>query len=252
MHLVSIITIVKNGREHIARAFASMANQTYPYIEYIVIDGGSTDGTISIIEDWDHIISRWTSEPDKGIGDAFNKGIAMSTGSIIGILNSDDWFEENTIEKVIAHWRNCELLYGKVRYWKDERAINEKWGNHKTLLNGFLGMTVPHSSLFVDKSVYDELGGYPLNYKVSMDYHFVLRAALAEKRFKRIPDVLANFRLGGISSRFRAQLAKDERDIKLELLKLPALVIFIQYVLKMAWLKIMGDIAHILPLNRFK
>src|SRR5687768_15692501 len=97
--LVSIITIVFNGQKSIERAINSVLGQTYPNIEYIIIDGGSTDGTIDIIKKYQHKIAFWKSEPDNGIADAFNKGLSCAKGNIIGFVNADDWYNPDTISK---------------------------------------------------------------------------------------------------------------------------------------------------------
>src|SRR5258705_5340519 len=101
--LVSIITIVYNGEKYIEDSIRSVINQSYKNIEYIIIDGGSSDNTVSIIKKYEKQIAFWISEKDKGISDAFNKGIAKATGEIIGILNSDDWYERDTVAKAVTN-----------------------------------------------------------------------------------------------------------------------------------------------------
>jgi len=100
--VVSIITIVYNGVRHIEDTIKSVITQTYPNIEYIIIDGNSTDGTQEVIKRYEHKIARWISEKDRGISDAFNKGIAMASGALIGMINADDWYEPDAIASVVA------------------------------------------------------------------------------------------------------------------------------------------------------
>ena len=106
--LVSIITVVFNGEKYLAQTIESIAAQSYNNLEYIIIDGGSTDGTREIIKQYEHIIERWISESDRGLYDAMNKGIALATGEIIGILNSDDLYFKNTVLKVVEKYREIQ------------------------------------------------------------------------------------------------------------------------------------------------
>ena len=124
---VSIITVVLNNVQHIENCINSVLNQTYGNIEYIIIDGGSTDGTIDLIKKYEKQISRWVSEPDRGIYDAMNKGIMKSSGDIIGILNSDDMYaDEKVIEKVVDCFLDTytDTCYGDLAY-VDRNDINK-------------------------------------------------------------------------------------------------------------------------------
>ena len=119
--LVTIITIVFNGQETLSKAIESVSNQTYPNVEYIIIDGGSTDGTLNIIKKYGDVITKWISEKDRGISDAFNKGLKLAKGEIIGILNADDWYERNAIISVVEAFennKNIGIAYGWMNYWK--------------------------------------------------------------------------------------------------------------------------------------
>src|SRR4051794_14825027 len=112
--LVSIITIVYNSDKTLEDTIKSVLQQSYPHIEYILIDGGSTDQSLSIIKRYDKFV-KWISEPDKGISDAFNKGIKMSTGELIGIINADDWYEDGAIETIVKHLeKNCDVYCGNI------------------------------------------------------------------------------------------------------------------------------------------
>jgi glycosyltransferase involved in cell wall biosynthesis len=109
--LVSIVTIVYNGEKHLEQTIRSVLNQTYPKIEYIIIDGGSTDRSPDIIRKYNKSLAYWVSEKDNGVSDAFNKGIAKSTGDIIGLINSDDWYEETTVENVVKSIEDHDVVY---------------------------------------------------------------------------------------------------------------------------------------------
>ncbi len=106
---VSIITVVYNGIAHLEQTIQSVLNQTYDNVEYIIIDGGSTDGTVELIKKYEESIAYWVSESDGGIYDAMNKGISNATGEIVGLINADDWYETGTIEKVVETFQNSEV-----------------------------------------------------------------------------------------------------------------------------------------------
>ncbi|HEX5026205.1 MAG TPA: glycosyltransferase family 2 protein, partial [Agriterribacter sp.] len=118
--LVSIITIVYNGEKFIEKCIQSVLDQSYPNIEYIVIDGGSSDHTVDIIERYTASIKHWISEKDKGISDAFNKGLKRATGEIVGMINADDWYEPNTVEKIVQEIDDFDIVYGDLRLWKND------------------------------------------------------------------------------------------------------------------------------------
>src|ERR1700743_1931255 len=118
--LVSIITIVYNGEKHIADCIRSVRSQDYPNLQYIIVDGGSTDNTLKIIDEFRDSISDLISEKDQGISDAFNKGIRLAKGEIIGLINTDDWYEEGAITKAVKAIADCDVVYGDLQYWKGD------------------------------------------------------------------------------------------------------------------------------------
>lgn len=195
--LVSIITIVYNGEKYLEQTIQSVINQTYPHIEYIIVDGGSTDGTLKIIEKYSGNISRWVSGPDKGISDAFNKGIKLATGQIIGIINADDWFELEAVATVVESYKPGSVLHGNLQYWNQD-------GSKSLLVMPNAGllpreMTINHPTVFVDRTLYESIGMFDLTYKMAMDYHLLLRLYKAEVPFIYLPITLANMRYGGAS-----------------------------------------------------
>lgn len=218
---ISIITVVYNNKKYIAGCIESVLNQTHKDIEYIVIDGGSTDGTLDIINNYKDKIFKIVSETDNGIYDAINKGINLATGDVIGILNSDDVYASNTIiEKVNSAFEvsNAQSCYGDlvyvstdlskiIRYWKSGEY------NKKLIMKGWMP---PHPTFFVKREVYDELGCFNTNLKIAADYDLILRfMARGGITTFYIPEVLVNMRIGGHSNRSIKNLAiKMKEDWK--------------------------------------
>lgn len=194
--LVSIITIVYNGGKYIENAIRSVMQQTYGPIEYIIIDGGSTDTTLSIIKRYDSFINHWISEKDAGISDAFNKGLRLVKGEIIGILNADDWYEPGTVEKAVNRMVDCDVVYGDMRLWKGGKMDFLLKANHSLLERE---MTINHPTVFVRRSCYDRFGFFDTHYKCAMDYDMILRFAVNGCRFGYIPELLTNMSWEGFS-----------------------------------------------------
>jgi len=198
--LVSIVTIVYNGERHLQGAINSIRRQVYKNIEYIVIDGESTDRSLDIIKKNQDIISFYISERDNGISDAFNKGINMAKGEIIGLLNSDDIYEPHTLEKVVNVYRNNAgekgIYYGNIRYF-DETTSFELIPEIKKI---WKYMSVFHPAIFVSKEVYNQVGTFSLDYKYAMDSEFIHRCLKSNIPFIYVDDILTNFRLEGTSN----------------------------------------------------
>ncbi|MCK7589529.1 glycosyltransferase [Subsaxibacter sp. CAU 1640] len=200
--LVSIITVVFNGEKYLQQTIDSVFNQTYKNIEYIIIDGGSTDNTVSIIKENKDKISKWISEPDNGLYDAMNKGIKMSTGELIGTINSDDWYEPDAVQlSVNAYLENPKTsIVHSDRY--DVLPTGEKSVfkfNPSDFKFKYFSMTYSHPSMFISKKIYRE-HQYNTNMKSFSDYQLILEVFLRHpKNFTYIPKPLVNFRLGGVS-----------------------------------------------------
>lgn len=196
--VVSVITIVYNGEKHIEHAIRSVIDQSYPEIEYIIIDGGSTDGTVPIIKKYGQSIHTWISERDNGISDAFNKGLRLATGEIIGMINADDWYEPDAVEKAVAAIEGYDVVYGDLRLWKEGKVDFVLKGDHHYLRNE---MTVNHPTVFVRRKCYDQFGMFDNAYKCAMDYDLVLRLMESGCRFNYVPATLANMRWEGLSDK---------------------------------------------------
>lgn len=200
--LISIITVVYNGDKYLQQTINSVYNQTYKNIEYIIVDGGSTDKTLSIIEHNNDKISKWISEPDKGLYDAMNKGVAMASGELIGTINSDDWYELNTVQLVVnAYLQNpSKNIFHGQRYDVFENGQKQLYNfNSSNFRFKYFSMTYSHPSMFISKKVYEKIN-YNIDLKLYADYQFVLTAFLQNSnQFLFIEKPLVNFRLGGIS-----------------------------------------------------
>jgi glycosyltransferase involved in cell wall biosynthesis len=178
--MVSIITVTYNSARYLEETIRSVTEQDYPDIEYIIVDGGSTDSTINIIKKYEGKISKWVSEPDEGISDAMNKGIKMSSGDIVGILHSDDFYADPTVlgrvAEVFSHSPQIKALYGIQDYIDPvTRKILLTWGRDSDPSEIKKRMYIPHPTLFVRRTAYDEIGLFRLDYKVAMDYEFAIR-----------------------------------------------------------------------------
>lgn len=219
---VSIITVVYNNREYIKDCVQSVLGQTYENIEYIVIDGGSTDGTLNILEEYREKIDRIISEPDRGACDAMNKGIKIASGDIIAILMSDDiYFDESVLEKVVKIMADdrIESCYGDlvyvdrtntdkiVRYWKAGEFYRD------SLRRGWMP---PHPTLFIKKEVYLKYGVFNTEYKIANDYDLILRLLWKYGiSIRYVPEVLVRMRMGGESNRsFKNIIRKSREDLK--------------------------------------
>ena len=209
--LVSIITVVFNGEKYLQHTIDSVASQTYKYIQYIIVDGGSTDKTIEIIKKNKDSVSKWISEKDKGIADAFNKGLALCEGDIVGLINADDWLEPNAIELIVRNFKDAGVVYGDSQFWLDGKPVAQTKSNHSKLR---LGMTVSHSASFVKKEIYERLGGFNIKYKIAMDYDLFLRFFQSGVKFHGLGVVLTNMRRGGVSDERWLRAIKEELLIK--------------------------------------
>lgn len=197
--LVSIITPCLNSEKYIEQTILSVINQTYLPIEYIIIDGGSTDGTLDIIKKYQDKISQIISEKDEGIYDAMNKGIKRTNGEIIGIVNSDDWYKKNAIEKIVQEYlshNKLGVIHGNMNIWKNNKIIGIKKPNLN--INAKTNFAW-HPTCFVPKKIYDNYGLFDTKYKIASDIDFLLRLKNNRINFYYIPEVITNYRLGGAS-----------------------------------------------------
>lgn len=218
---ISIITVVYNSENTIADAIESVLSQNFPNIEYIIVDGVSKDKTVEIIKAYGNRISKFISESDKGIYDAMNKGLALATGDVIGILNSDDLYtDKEVISDVMDEFlkdKALDLVYGNLVYVKsdDTNKIVRKWISSSYSRRFFnKGNVPPHPALFVKKNVYDIAGYFNLKYKLAADYEFMLRIFKREIfKSKYLNRVMVKMRLGGATNKSLKNILEGNREI---------------------------------------
>ena len=205
---ISVVTAVFNSASTVSRAIESVLKQRHPAIETIVIDGGSDDGTRSILETFRPRLGRLISEPDTGIYDALNKGIRQASGEVVGFLHADDVLEDDgVLGKIAAAFEDPDVgaVYGDLVYVRSdnlERVIRYwKSGgfDHAALRRGWMP---PHPTFYARRSVYERLGGFNQSYKIAADYDCMLRfLGHGGIHVAYIPEVLVRMRLGGESNR---------------------------------------------------
>ncbi|WP_183561341.1 glycosyltransferase family 2 protein [Mucilaginibacter sp. SP1R1] len=195
---VTIITVVYNAVATIEDTILSVINQTYTNLEYIIVDGGSTDGTQKIVDKYRDKIARFVSEPDKGIADGFNKGIAMATGSWIGMINADDWYAHDAVEVMMKNGSAKDdvrcgniMLIGKNGFVRGKKS-KVSWLN--------FGMYIMHPTCFIKKEVYQAVGKYDTVLKIAMDFDMFLRIKYHGFKIKYIDHNVAYMRADGVSS----------------------------------------------------
>ena len=200
---ISLISISYNSENTISKTFQSVKNQSFNNYEYLLIDGGSIDGTLNIAKEQDHI-SKIVSEADKGIYDALNKGIKNTTGEIIGFLNSDDtFFDEKSLQNIYnAFDDNIDCIFGDLIYTDVNENIKRVWKGSAFKKGAFKKGWMPaHPTFYCRRSVYEKLGLYDDSFKIAGDFELMLR--FLEKfniRSKYIPKTLVNMKVGGASN----------------------------------------------------
>jgi len=208
--LITIVTVSYNSVHTIERTIKSVLNQSYSHIEYLIIDGGSADGTLDIIKNYEtqfqrkNIFFNYISEKDKGIYDAMNKGIGKSKGMLIGILNSDDWYEEDAVSKVVLKYEGnpeYDIFHGILRNTDQEGTTTSIIGYTSGSLKQHM---IQHPTCFVSKALYEKEGVYDTSLKSAADYELMLRFQSKGAKFLFIEEILANFTQGGVSSNIKS------------------------------------------------
>lgn len=219
MKKISIITISYNSEKTIERTLVSVLGQDYPELEYIIVDGKSTDRTMEIVNRYKDRIQQIHSEQDRGISDAFNKGIRYATGEIIGFVNSDDILRKGALKAVDAHMdKEVDVLYGNI-VRRDEESGWEYVEIPKAAKLGEASlrydMTILHPATFIRASAYKLYGDYLEQYKCTMDRELLLRMYMGGARFKYINETLSEFSAGGVSTKNAVRTIKELQEVSL-------------------------------------
>ncbi len=200
--LISFITVVLNDSEGLERTFLSVLNQQSSCVEHIVVDGGSTDGTLDVVKSYEQYLGAWISERDQGIYDAMNKGLKLAKGAWVCMLNAGDILEPDVIQRVIdiiKSSRQSSILFGDAYYYYPD--LDQKRyvpGNSDRL---FEAMSICHQAVFIPVALYNRYGNYSLEFKCAADFHFLLRLRISGEEFIHMPFPVATFFAGGISDR---------------------------------------------------
>ena len=221
---VSVITVTYNCGSTLGDTIKSVLSQTYEDIEYLIIDGGSTDHTLDVIKEYEPMFGGklyWLSEKDGGIYDAMNKGISRATGDIVGFLNSDDFYtSEDVLQRVVSAFRSApqlEAVYGDVHFIRDaqpEKVVRYYSSKPFRPLWLRFGFMPAHPSFYCRRSVYDKAGLYKTDYAIGSDYEMMVRLFMVHKiNASYLPMDFVTMRTGGVSTRnarSRMQLIKDD------------------------------------------
>lgn len=213
---ITIITITYNSESTLEKTILSIINQKYENLEYILIDGGSTDNTMKIVGKYQKYFAKIVSETDNGIADAFNKGISYATGDVICMMNSDDTMPQGVAQIVANNYcEDVDVYYGDVIVVNETLGYKSK--QMPSLLTDF-EYTLPfcHQSTYVSRKAYEKYGVYSLDYRLAMDYELLLKMYKRGAKFKYIPNVLSEFRRGGSSSVNIQSVAQEVKNISIK------------------------------------
>lgn len=196
---LSIITPCFNAVTTIRDTIESVVTQGFDDMEYIIIDGGSTDGTLEILQEYSGIIDKMVSEPDQGISDAFNKGVELASGDYIGIINADDYYDPRAFSRILqaaADHGDPDVIYGSLRYLP---LTGRDYMEHPRIGRIWNYMSVFHPAMFIHRTAYQKIGAYKVDYRYAMDSEWVHRAVARSLKLVQCYGVISNMRLGGVS-----------------------------------------------------
>ena len=207
---ISIVTVSFNSEKTLADTIYSVLSQTYPDIEYILVDGSSKDNTLDIIRTYESQFNgrmKWISEPDRGLYDAMNKGIRMATGDVVGILNSDDFFTSNDVLEKVAECfadNDVDAVYGDIHFVRsDDLNRCVRYYSSRIFRRGLmrLGFIPAHPSFYCHRECFEKYGCYKTDYKIAADFDLLLRFIYVHRiRIKYLPMDMVTMRLGGAST----------------------------------------------------
>ena len=204
---ISIITVTYNSAATLEQTIRSVMEQSYHNIDYIIVDGGSKDDTLKIIDKYKNKIAAFVSEKDKGLYDALNKGIGLASGDVIGFLHSDDFYIDNKVIEKYAHLflkQNPDAAYSDLYYVdkEDTNKITRKWKSGEFKPDSFInGWMPPHPTFFVKRDIYQRFGMFNLDFKSAADYELMLRFIQKQKiKLAYLPQFTVKMRVGGKSN----------------------------------------------------
>lgn len=216
---ISIVTAVYNRQSTIAQAINSVQSQSYDDVEHILQDGGSSDGSLEIINTLANLNTHVISTPDGGIYDAINKGISRTTGDVIGLMHSDDYFASDAVlAKVAAAFQQSDIdgVYGDLDYVSasDTNRVIRRWTSGDVTQSKLQrGWMPPHPTLYLRRSVFERFGNYDTSYKISADYDAMLRWLWTHQiKLAYIPEVMVKMRVGGESNRSFGRILRKSRE----------------------------------------
>lgn len=212
--LLSIITINYNNREGLRKTIDSVVAQTFKDLEWIVIDGGSTDGSRELIEKFADHFSYWVSEPDKGVYNAMNKGIQVAKGEYLQFLNSGDWlYDETSLERCFSHPFTSDIVYGDLLFVKGDGIVEKSCFPDPLTLRYFYRRSLGHNASFIRRELLQE-NPYEERFGIVSDWFFFFKQALNNCSFEYINETVSCFDMNGISC-VNKELVKQEREIVL-------------------------------------
>jgi glycosyltransferase involved in cell wall biosynthesis len=219
---VSVITVCFNSASTLDRALESVAMQDWSYVEHIVIDGASTDGTVNILERFKVRLAQVVSEPDRGIYEAMNKGLALATGDVICFLNADDYYATPQVLSQVAlamREDNLDALIGDVGFFRQDninRTVRRYRSDRFKPERLAWGWMPAHPALFMRREVFQRIGYFKTDYKIAGDYEHVVRAFCGKPlRYRHFPEILVRMQMGGISTKgLRATILLNQEVLR--------------------------------------
>jgi glycosyltransferase involved in cell wall biosynthesis len=232
--LVSVITIVKNRKDTLSQTIRSVLCQSYPNIEYIIVDGASTDGTLEIIKQFDDRVALWISEPDSGTSDAFNKAVSMAQGDFIFWLSSDDWIEADFIKTAVPTFLDsgADFVYGNMAMYENKKLVRTYRGDknyREALMSGYPRFNFV--TMLVKRECFQATGLIDTTYKFFSDYEWVLRVHLNGKKGVYNDALIVHRRVGGVGESCSIESVLEHLRLlrKYRLPKLKAMFVYLYY-----------------------
>lgn len=211
---ISIITVTYNSAKTLERTIKSVIEQGIDDLEYIIVDGGSTDGTLDIIKKYEYFISRWISEKDNGVYDAMNKGIRLATGEWVHLVNSDDYYENSDVLKTVAPiLQNPEECFYSFSMYQESKGKRNKYSWDGSVNKLWYSAYLPHPTMFVSKYIYDKFGLYDTAFHIAADHDMILRLIRAGIKPVYYDIVASVMTIGGLSMTQQSRAFSEFRDV---------------------------------------